>query len=92
MKSILTTTKLESFEYSEASTRMRVQHFVNSNFDKDILLDVNSRRKVPVFTSMYRLDEILNMAVDFDTSAWSSLLHPLEEVSFMFANSSKVYE
>ena len=65
-KSLLTDEKLESFEYSELSSRLKVEHFLYNTLGLSTSLSLNKREISPSFESLYNLREILNNEMAYD--------------------------
>jgi len=65
-KSMLCTDKLGSFEYSELSSRLKVEHFLTTQLDMKSSLEINRREVVPSFESYFTLSQILNHEMAYD--------------------------
>ena len=65
-KSILCTEKLNSFEYSELSSRLKVEHFLFTEMKIRSSLELGKREVIPSFESYYTLTQILNLEMSYD--------------------------
>ena len=65
-KSILDQDKLKSFEYSELSSRLKVEHFLWTEMKTRSFLEINKREVVPSFESYFTLEQILNNQMSYD--------------------------
>ena len=65
-KSILCTEKLNSFEYSELSSRLKVEYFLTSEMDIKSSLKLDRREIIPSFESYFTLTQILNLEMSYD--------------------------
>lgn len=72
-KSLLTDEKLESFEYSELSSRLKVEYFLSNTLGLNVSLSLDKREISPAFESLYNLREILNNEMAYDIKRISLL-------------------
>tara|TARA_Y100000592_G_scaffold85879_1_gene138505 strand:+ start:6763 stop:7596 length:834 start_codon:yes stop_codon:yes gene_type:complete len=65
-KSILTKDQLDDFDYSEVNIKFKIEDFLKNNLNKSVNIKLNRREIRPLFESVYRIEQIMNLDVKMD--------------------------